>query len=417
MKDWEVKKLCEICQINPSKAEARKKLSATDLVSFIPMSNLGIQSKAIPLSKNKLLSEVVGSYTYFANNDVLLAKITPCFENGKIGIARDLTNGIGFGSSEYIVFRSIGIIEPEYLFYFLSQNSFRNSGARLMTGAVGHKRVAKDFIENHPILVPPLSEQKRIVSIVDEAFEAIDIAIDNTKQNLTNARKLFDSYLNVIFTQKGDGWEETNLSRICDVRDGTHDSPTYVDNGIAFITQKNIREDGLTFDNVKFISDDDHKKFYTRSNVAFGDILISMIGANRGMTCVVDDKRTFSIKNVGLIKSSKNIDKYFLLYFLKSNKAQAYIESVSRGGAQAFVGLGKLREFPVSIAPQNQQANIVRELDELYSETQRLKTIYQQKLTALNELKQSILHKAFTGELTADKPDVMTNIDREAIAV
>ena len=214
MKAWEVKKLCEICQINPSKAEARKKLLATDLVSFIPMSNLGIQSKTIPLSDNKLLSEVVGSYTYFADNDVLLAKITPCFENGKIGIARDLTNGIGFGSSEYIVFRSTGIIEAEYLFYFLSQDSFRNSGARLMTGAVGHKRVAKDFIENHPILVPSLSEQKRIVSIVDEAFEAIDIAIDNTKQNRTNARELFDSYLNAIFTQKGNGWEEKTLQQV-----------------------------------------------------------------------------------------------------------------------------------------------------------------------------------------------------------
>jgi len=119
---WEIKKLGEVCHIKPPKEEARQKLSDADLVSFVPMSDLGIQSKTITLNDNKLLSEVVGSYTYFADNDVLLAKITPCFENGKLGIARNLTNGVGFGSSEYIVFRSKGTIEPEYLFYFLSQD-------------------------------------------------------------------------------------------------------------------------------------------------------------------------------------------------------------------------------------------------------------------------------------------------------
>jgi type I restriction enzyme S subunit len=98
-----------------------------------------------------------------------------------------LLNGVGFGSSEYIVFRSKGTIESEYLFYFLSQDSFRNSGAHVMTGAVGHKRVPKDFIENHPILLPPLPEQRQIVAILDEAFEGIDRAIANTEKNLANS--------------------------------------------------------------------------------------------------------------------------------------------------------------------------------------------------------------------------------------
>lgn len=399
---WKIKKLAEVCQIKPSKEEARKKLSNNDLVSFIPMCDLGVQTKTIYLNENKLFREVVSSYTYFADNDVLLAKITPCFENGKLGIARNLTNGVGFGSSEYIVFRSKGAVDPEYLFYFLSQDSFRNSGTRVMSGAVGHKRVPKDFIGNYPIPLPPLSEQKRIVSILDEAFEGIDKAIANTEKNLANARELFESYLNYIFTQKGEGWVEKKLEDICEVKDGTHDSPKYVESGIPFITQKNIRENGLIFDNIKFISSSDHEKFYARSNVAIGDILISMIGANRGMSCIVDTKKIFSIKNVGLIKASKNVNRYFLLYFLKSKKAQIYVGAASRGGAQPFIGLGKLREFPVSVAPQNSQATIVMKLDELYAETQRLETIYSQKIAALKELKQSILQKAFTGELTAD---------------
>jgi type I restriction enzyme S subunit len=110
------------------------------------------------------LGSVINSYTYFAENDVLLAKITPCFENGKIGIARNLKNGIGFGSSEYIVFRPTGVVIPEYLYFFLSRPQFRTEGKKLMTGAVGHKRISKDWIENYPLPYPKsISTQTEIV--------------------------------------------------------------------------------------------------------------------------------------------------------------------------------------------------------------------------------------------------------------
>lgn len=116
--NWQIKKLGEVCIIKPPKNEARKKLKDNDLVSFVPMEDLGILSKYFVVKKEKQLKEVEGNYTYFSEEDVLLAKITPCFENGKIGIARNLKNGIGFGSSEYIVFRSKGEVIPDYLYYF-----------------------------------------------------------------------------------------------------------------------------------------------------------------------------------------------------------------------------------------------------------------------------------------------------------
>ena len=253
------------------------------------------------------------------------------------------------------------------------------------------------------ILYQPLSEQKRIVAIVDQAFEAIDGAIENTKQNLVNARELFESYLNDVFDRKGGGWVEKKLEEICGVKDGTHYSPKYIENGIPFVTQKNIRKSGLEFENTRFISQADHDSFYVRSNVALGDIIISMIGANRGMACLVEDGRAFSIKNVGLTKASEHVKMSFLLYYLKSQSALAYVESASRGGAQPFIALGKLREFPVLLAPLPIQELIVSRLNTLSIETQRLEAIYHQKLAALTELKQSILQKAFTGELTADQ--------------
>ncbi len=94
---WKTETLGNVCQIKPPKKEAKQKLADTDLVSFVPMNDLGERRKDLSLKAEKPLNEVTGSYTYFSDNDVLLAKITPCFENGKLGIARNLTNGVGFG--------------------------------------------------------------------------------------------------------------------------------------------------------------------------------------------------------------------------------------------------------------------------------------------------------------------------------
>src|SRR5680860_948321 len=105
------------------------------------MEDLGIDQMFLEPRAERQFSQVAGSYTYFADDDVLLAKITPCFENGKLGIARGLVNGVGFGSSEFIVFRQSGELASEFLFYYLSQDGFRDAGQRVMSGAVGHKRV------------------------------------------------------------------------------------------------------------------------------------------------------------------------------------------------------------------------------------------------------------------------------------
>lgn len=214
---WTLRPLTEVCKIKPPKAEARRLLTGTDMVSFVPMEDLGIDLKTFVPTQAKPLEEVSGSYTYFADGDVLLAKITPCFENGKLGIASNLTNGIGFGSSEYIVFRPDNSLDKEWLYYFLSRESFRTEGAARMSGAVGHKRVSKEFVESYPIPVPPLPEQKRIVGILDEAFDGIATVKANAETNLQNARALFESHLQSVFTQRGEGWVEKSLATYVDL--------------------------------------------------------------------------------------------------------------------------------------------------------------------------------------------------------
>ena len=199
--DWEEKTLAESFQIKPPKKEAKDKLSESDLVSFLPMEDLGVLNKEIKYVKERFLKDVSGSYTYFANNDVLLAKITPCFENGKIGIARNLKNGIGFGSSEYIVFRSDGSVIPDYLYYFLARQRFRVEGAERMSGAVGHKRVSKDWIEGYLFPFPKsLKEQQTIVQKL-EALNAETKKLETIyQQKINDLEELKKSILQKAFS-------------------------------------------------------------------------------------------------------------------------------------------------------------------------------------------------------------------------
>ena len=162
-------KLKDCTKIKPPKSEI-KPLKGNTSVSFIPMESLGINNKFIISKQSKELEIVKGSYTYFKDNDILLAKITPCFENGKLGIANNLENGIGFGSSEYIVFRVNQNLDKEWLYYFLNRESFRTLGSQHMSGSVGHKRITKEFIEETLIPLIPIAHQKKLVSNIDNLF-------------------------------------------------------------------------------------------------------------------------------------------------------------------------------------------------------------------------------------------------------
>jgi type I restriction enzyme S subunit len=299
---------------------------------------------------------------------------------------------------------AIRVKNPNELdFRFLHKHLFWTYLSGVTEGMQSHSTGIRNLDGNAykaiQIAIPPIPEQHRIVAILDEAFDGIATAKANAEKNLQNARALFESHLQSVFTERGEGWVEKPLGAVCEVKDGTHDSPKYVDDGIPFVTQKNIREDGLSFEKTKFIRQEDHDNFYRRSNAACGDILISMIGANRGMACVVDDERTFSIKNVGLVKQSPMVDQQFLLYFLKSPQAGRFVQSASKGGAQEFVGLTELRKFPVPLPPMDMQNALAEQFQSLRVETQRLECLNQQKLTALDDLKKSLLHQAFSGAL------------------
>ena len=157
------KYLNEIALFRPSKSEV-KDLPKDMEVSFVPMATINTFNASFDATEIRKLQDVYSGFTYFKNNDILLAKITPCFENGKAGVAHGLKNGIGFGSTEYIVIRAdISVVYPEWIFYHINTNEFIDGGKPFMTGTAGQQRIDINYVKQYQIPVPSLDEQKKLL--------------------------------------------------------------------------------------------------------------------------------------------------------------------------------------------------------------------------------------------------------------
>ena len=195
--DWPLVPLNEICIINPRKSELAN-LSPNTKVSFVPMADINENEMTFEPKKNRSLSEVSSSYTYFVDDDVLLARVTPCFENGKAGIARGLLNGIGFGSSEFIVIRCKEKTLPEWIYFNVMHPLFRNWAVRQMTGTGGLQRVPRASVAGFKFPLPPLETQQAIVAEIE------------AEQSLVNAnRELIRRFQDKIQAAVSKVWSPT----------------------------------------------------------------------------------------------------------------------------------------------------------------------------------------------------------------
>ena len=292
-------------------------------------------------------------------------------------------------------------LDSKFLENYMKSVTFLNYlNAEVKGVAIKNVASVKD-LKQIPILLPPLTEQQAIVEKLDFAFDAIEKAKANIEKNIENAKELFQSKLNEIFSQKGEGnkkWVFKKLSDIFDVRDGTHDSPKYQESGFALVTSKNLKKGKITLDKIKFISEKDFININKRSNVSKGDILFAMIGTI-GNPVVIMEEPDFAIKNVALIKSNKENNSYFFSYYLDLEMVIKKMQDESKGTTQRFVSLGYMRNFEVPCPKIEIQNKIVKQIDQLSEQTDLLQEKYKQKLVNLEELKKSILEKAFKGEL------------------
>ena len=189
-----MEELGEICKISPKKSEVRE-VDETTVVSFVPMEDLNENQMYFDAKKSKPLKDVYKGYSYFGENDVLLAKVTPCFENGKAGIAKGLRNKIGFGSSEFFVLRGSEKILPEWIYLNIMTPNFVSNGINNFTGTSGLRRVPKEFVQSYKIPLPHPDIQKEIVRSFDVFNEKYSTVTFLVGQKLANLKNLKESIL------------------------------------------------------------------------------------------------------------------------------------------------------------------------------------------------------------------------------
>lgn len=206
---WDTCKLKHVAVFNPSRSESTSFRLSDASVSFLPMECITTDGK-LQSVENRKTSEVWEGYTYFRRNDVVMAKITPCFENGKGGLLDALPTEIGFGTTEFIVLRAAERrIRPAFLAKLLSLRTFRVLGADAMTGAAGQQRVPLGFVKNFRIALPPLDEQDRILCTLQTATAEQDAAIERIRSEITLIREYRDRLIADAVTGQVDlrGWQ------------------------------------------------------------------------------------------------------------------------------------------------------------------------------------------------------------------
>ena len=405
---WVKKKLCEVCTIRPPKSEAKNTLLSNELVSFIGMEHLGINQKFTVPSVEKPLVDVLGGYTYFAENDVLLAKITPCFENGKLGIAKNLTNRVGFGSSEFIVFRANEELSNEWLYYFLSRHQFLQEGANNMSGAVGHKRVNKEFIENYEIPLPMLPIQQKMVAKLDAIFAEIGKAMAAAEANIKNAEALFQSYLTEVFEKIKRESSSVKFGELANFRNGINFRTSSSGIPVKIFGVRNFKNHfSAPLNDLDEINLD--KNLPKDDLIQSGDILFVRSNGNSELIgrCVlfknVKEEITFSGFTIRSRLTTNRIFPEFIMYFLKSEKVRKKMIDGGNGANIKSLNQTTLNSLDIPIPDSlDLQKKIIDNFDLLEIEKFKLIESYKLKVKNLSDYKNSILQQTFSGELVKE---------------
>jgi type I restriction enzyme S subunit len=289
---------------------------------------------------------------------------------------------------------------PKFLYYALL--SKKNE---LISRAVGNAQpnISQVKIKNTYVPVPPLVEQKRIVAILDEAFEGIDTAIANAEKNLANARELFDSFLQTMFACPAIGWKKKPLATVCKKITVGHVgsmAQRYQASGIPFLRSQNVRPFEITMDNVTFIDDAFHAEL-NKSQLRPGDLAIVRTGYPGTAAVVPSWLIESNCSDLVIFRCGEELMPEYLEAFFNSSFGKKLVLGKLVGAAQKHFNVTAAKEVVLHYPLAHEQAKIVAEIKQLRDETKRLETLYKDKIAALAKLKQAILAKAFTGNLVA----------------
>lgn len=407
---WEIRKLSDIGKVYNGNSinEKVKKDNYTDLedgLPFIATKDISYESEIDYDNGVRIPFQEKYSFKTASKNTVLI-----CAEGGSAGRKIGFTNQeVCFGNKLFALAVNKNI-ESRYVYYYYFSSTFQKHFAGKLAGIIGG--VSMNKFKDLEIPLPSLSEQQRIVSILDETFTAIDKAKANAEQNLKNTKELFESYLQSVFENKGKGWEEKFLGELATFRNGMNFTKSSKGEKIKIVGVKDFQNSfWVPFETLETAILDG--KLNDVDLLKEGDILAVRSNGNPqliGRTLLaskVIEKVSHSGFTIRIRLNTENITSIYLCNFLKIPKIRKILVDGGNGVGIKSLNQGSLSAlsitFPKSI---KQQEAIVQKLDAFSAEIKKLEAIYQKKINDLEELKKSVLQKAFSGELRTKEEKV-----------
>jgi type I restriction enzyme, S subunit len=421
---WEVKRLRFVCEINPSKAEVSGLLEGYP-VSFLPMEKVGTDGVMV-LNETRSIGDVLQGFTYFRNEDVIVAKITPCFENGKGALCQNLTNGIGFGSTEFHVLRSRPGHDPKFIFYLTRSNLFRSLGEAFMIGSAGQKRVPEDFVSSFVAGFPPFKEQQVIATFLDRKTAELDELIRLNKrliELLQEKRQALISHavaigLNPDAPMKDSGiewlgkipmhWTVNKVRRVTGQITNGFVGPTREilrDEGVRYIQSLHVKNQTIKFETPYFVEkewSDEH----SRSILRKGDLVIVQTGGCTGEVAIVPGEFEGSNCHALIILKSAENRGYnpYLLYVMISEYGRQSLESVQTGALHPHLNSTIICDIVVPSPPLTEQVAIAAYLDIESAKLDALVAKIEAAIERLQEHRTALISAAVTGKIDVREP-------------
>lgn len=422
-----MKRLKYLTSINPSLPRDCIPLSS-DIVSFLPMERIG-ENGSLDLSEVRPAYEISKGYTAILDGDLVIAKITPCFENGKGALCHGLQGGIGFGTTELIVLRAKPQSDPRFLYWLTRSHEFRNWGEAEMLGSAGQKRVTEEFVSNFRTIDLSRPEQCRIAAYLDEQTGKIDRLMDMRRRQMALLKEQRAALIQQAVTRglnpnapmKDSGlpwlgeipahWVLKKLKSLCSTTKGfAFKSELFVDEGIPVVRASEIK-DCTVVDCSTFIRPDIALN-YRQVTLCSGDILISTVGSKAeilesavGQVGVVPPELDGALLNQNTVRLElacpKEVSQAFLFNILRTDTFRKHLDINAHGTAnQASLSLVDILSFPAPLPPLVEQIAIIEFIDCQCQQIDRAFEAYARQLTLLAEYRAALIHECVTGQRT-----------------
>lgn len=415
---WRTKPLRFACRLNPTKGEISHLPPDTE-VSFVPMEAVR-EFGGMDLAQTKPIESVLQGYTYFRDGDVVVAKITPCFENGKGSIAAGLTNGLGFGTTELHTLRPRPELDRQFLFYLTLSHEFRQQGAGQMYGAGGQKRVPESFLRDFVAPLPPLPEQQAIARWLDERTRRIDELVVAKRRLINLLAEQRTALITHAVTKGLNPHAPIRPSGITWLRDvpgevrrlkflssfvtsGSRGWAEYYSNeGEVFLRIGNVSRVGVDLDlsDIQRVTPPEGAEG-ERTVVRGGDVLISVTAYIGAIGLIPDGfEKGYVNQHLALVRPRRDrVEPRYLAYALFSGLGQIQFRQLMNGGTKEGLGLEDVKNLFVIVPPLPEQRAVVAHLDSACAKLDALTATTETAIARLTEYRQAIISAAVTGQI------------------